>query len=140
MKVTADLHIHSRFSRATSKSITIPNLDKYCQIKGLDLIGTGDFTHPEWFREIKKHLKEIDNTGIFEHGNTRFMLTTELSLMYSQEGRGRRVHFVILAPSLDVASQITDWLKTKGRVDYDGRPIFGFPATELTENIENLRL
>lgn len=133
MKIIADLHMHSHYSRATSKNMNIQNIDKYAKVKGLNLIGTGDFTHPRWFAEMKSVLTE-DEPGIYKYkSDIKYMLTGEISLMYKQDGKGRRVHFVIFAPNFDVASQITDWLKTKGRVDYDGRPIFGFSAIEFTE-------
>ena len=135
MKIIADLHIHSRFSRATSKSLTIQNLEKWARIKGLTLLGTGDFTHPEWIAELKKELVE-DGTGILKtKTGFPFVLSTEISLMYSQGNRGRKVHNVVLAPNFGVVKQITDYLLTKGRVDYDGRPIFGIKAPEFTENL-----
>jgi len=119
----ADLHIHSRFSRACSKDITIENLEKWARIKGIDLLGTGDFTHEKWLEEIKEKLKD-NGKGIFEtEAGFKFILTGEISLMYTQ-GRGRRVHLVLLAPNLEAIGKINSWLDTKGRRDYDGRPIF----------------
>ena len=94
----ADLHIHSRFSRACSKNITIPKLVEYAKIKGLNLLGTGDFTHNTWLSEIKE-LKE--KNGIYYYQDFPFVLSGEVSLMYTQ-GRGRRVHLVLLAPSIEV--------------------------------------
>ena len=135
MKIISDLHIHSRFSRATSKSLDIPNLEKWAQIKGVNLLGTGDFTHPEWIKELKKQLT-TDETGILKtKAGFPFVLSTEISLMYSQDNRGRRIHNVVLAPDFEVVQQITDYLLTKGRIDYDGRPIFGIPAPEFTESL-----
>ena len=135
MKIISDLHIHSRFSRATSKSLDIPNLEKWAQIKGVNLLGTGDFTHPEWIKELKKQLT-TDETGILKtKAGFPFVLSTEISLMYSQDNRGRRIHNVVLAPDFEVVKQITDYLLTKGRIDYDGRPIFGIPAPEFTESL-----
>ena len=140
MKIIADLHIHSKYSRATSKNMTLENIDKYGKLKGLNLIGTGDFTHPIWFKELKQQLRERESSGLYKYksDDVSYMITGEISLMYTQDGKGRRVHFVILVPSLDIAAQITDWLKTKGRVDYDGRPIFGFDAIEFTEAMVNI--
>lgn len=134
-EIIADLHIHSRFSRATSKSIDIPNLVKYAKIKGLNLLGTGDFTHPEWLSEIKQ-LYEKD--GLYYYDDFPFILSSEISLMYTQDGKGRRVHLVLLAPSLEVVDKINKWLDTKGRRDYDGRPIFGFSCTGLVEEMEKI--
>jgi len=132
-EIIADLHIHSRFARATSKYIDIPNLVKYAKIKGLNLLGTGDFQHPNWSKELEV-LEERD--GLLYYKDFPFMWQTEVSLMYSQDGKGRRVHLVILSPNKEVAKQITEWLAGKGRLDYDGRPIFGFSSIELGEAME----
>ncbi|MCX6706936.1 MAG: endonuclease Q family protein [Candidatus Woesearchaeota archaeon] len=138
MDIIADLHIHSRYSRATGKDLNLQNLERYALIKGVDLLGTGDFTHPKWIDEIKENLTE-DDTGILRSKNGYpFVLQSELSLIYSQEGKGRRVHLVLLAPNLGVVRQITDYLLTKGRIDYDGRPIFGIPCPEFTESIKKI--
>ena len=137
MKIFADLHIHSRFSRACSKYIDIENLEKWARIKGLDLLGTGDFTHPKWIEELKK-LKEDDKGILRTKTGFPLLWQTEISLMYTQGEKGRRVHFVILAPNGEIVSQITEFLKSKGRVDYDGRPIFGFSGIELIENMMSI--
>jgi len=131
--IFADLHIHSRFSRATSKSIDIPNLEKYAKIKGLGLLGTGDFQHHLWFKELE-NLEERDGI-LYTKTNFPFIWQTEISLMYTQDGKGRRVHYVILAPSKEVVLQITKFLGSKGRLDYDGRPIFGFSSVELVDEM-----
>jgi len=128
----ADLHIHSRFSRACSKSITIPNLVKYAKIKGVNLLGTGDFTHPTWLEEIKQ-LKE--EQGLYYFSDFPFVLSGEISLMYSQDGKGRRVHLVLLVPSLEIVDKINSYLDTKGRRDYDGRPIFKISCEEFTREM-----
>jgi len=128
--VIADLHLHSRFSRATSKNINIDNLEKYARIKGLGLLGTGDFQHPEWFKELDK-LEEREGI-LYTQNNFPFLWQTEISLMYTQE-KGRRIHYVLLAPGKETVKQIIDFLKSKGRIDYDGRPIFGFSSVELVD-------
>ena len=94
MRVIADLHIHSRFSRATSKTLTIANLEKYARIKGVNLIGTGDFTHPSWLNELKKELKEKDGILKTKTG-FNFILQAEISNIYSQDGKLRKIHNVI---------------------------------------------
>ncbi|MBU4124476.1 MAG: endonuclease Q family protein [Nanoarchaeota archaeon] len=138
MKIIADLHIHSRFSRACSKNINIENLEKYAKIKGLNLLGTGDFTHMKWRKELDEKLKE-DEYGILRtQTGFPFLWQTEISLMYTQDGKGRRVHFVILAPNKSVVNQITETLGKKGRLDYDGRPIFGFSGIELVDMMMNI--
>ncbi len=133
MQIIADFHIHSRFARACSKQITLENLEKYARIKGINLLGTGDFTHPSWFREIKENLQEDDNGILWSKSKFPFIWQTEISLMYSQDGKGRRVHHVILAPNGECVEQLIDILKKKGRIDYDGRPIFGFSSIEFVD-------
>ncbi len=138
MKLISDLHIHSRFSRATSKNLNISNLEKYARIKGLDLLGTGDFTHPEWLKELKQELIE-DGSGILKtKSGFNFLLQTEISLIYTQEGKGRRIHNVVLAPNFEVVSQVTEYLLKKGRIDYDGRPIFKIPCPEFVESLKKI--
>ncbi len=128
-----DLHIHSKYSRATSKDLTIENLAKYAKIKGLTVLGTGDFSHPIWNKELKQRL--IYDDGIYEHGGVKFIPSTEISLVYTQDKKGRRIHHLVLAPTLEIVDQINEFLKSKGRVDYDGRPIFGFSSIELVERL-----
>ncbi len=134
--IFADLHIHSRFSRATSKALNIENLEKYARIKGLDLLGTGDFQHPLWFKELDK-LEEKEGI-LYTKTGFPFLWQTEISLMYTQGGKGRRIHHLILAPEKEVVKQIIDFFKTKGRLDYDGRPIFGFSSMELIEELKKI--
>lgn len=128
-----DLHIHSKYSRATSKDLDLENLTKFAKTKGISVLGTGDFSHPLWNAELKKKLKETND--IYEYNGINFILSNEISLVYTQGGKGRRIHHIILAPSLDIVDQINEFLKSKGRVDYDGRPIFGFSSIELVENM-----
>ncbi|MFH1210882.1 MAG: endonuclease Q family protein [archaeon] len=131
--IIGDLHIHSKYSRACSTSLDIPNLEKYARIKGVNLLGTGDFTHPKWINDLKSNLTEQGNGILKTKSGFDFVLQTEISLIYSQGGKGRRVHMIILAPSFDVVSQITEALGKRGRLDYDGRPIFKIPSPELIE-------
>ena len=126
-----DLHIHSKYSRATSKNLNFENLVKYARIKGIDILGTGDFTHPIWFEEIKK-LKE--KKGVYYYDNYPFLISGEVSLMFSQNG-GRRVHLVLLVPSIEVAEKINSYLDTHGRRDYDGRPIFKIPCEKFVKDM-----
>ena len=133
----ADLHLHSRFSRACSKNITIPELVKWARVKGIGLLGTSDFTHPIWFEEIKKYLKSNDKGFYYyedEKGKFPFIISGEISLMYTQE-RGRRIHLVLLIPSIEVAEKINSYFDTKGRRDYDGRPIFKIPGDEFVKEM-----
>jgi len=131
-----DLHIHSKYSRATSKSLDLANLEKWAKIKGVDVLGTGDFTHPEWIKELRSNLTE-ENGIVKTKTGFPFIWQTEISLIYTQ-GRGRKVHNVVFAPNYEVVSQITDFLKSRGRVDYDGRPIFGMSCIEFTEKLKSI--
>src|SRR3989338_5674125 len=138
MRIIADLHIHSKYSRATSKELNIKNLEKYAKVKGLNLLGTGDFTHPSWIKELKNELED-DGLGIFKtKEGFPFVLQTEVSLIYSQDGKGRRVHNIIFAPSFEVVAQITEYLLKHGRVDYDGRPIFKIPCPEFVYEMKKI--
>jgi len=138
MNITADLHVHGRYSRATSKQLSIQNLEKWAITKGVNLLGTGDFTHPEWIKEIKTNLSEIQEGILRTKTGFPFILQTEISLIYSQGGKGRRIHHVVLAPNLDVVDQITEYLKKTGRVDYDGRPIFGISSPDFVESLKQI--
>ncbi|MBI4149825.1 DNA helicase UvrD, partial [Candidatus Woesearchaeota archaeon] len=138
MRVIADLHIHSKHSRGCSKDLDIDKLEKYAKLKGTNLLGTGDFTHPLWQKELRQKLME-DGTGILKSKTGMpFILQTEISLIYSQEGKGRKVHNVVLAKNFEIMDQITEALKKKGRVDYDGRPIFGIPCINFVEMMQSI--
>jgi len=138
MKLIADLQIHSRFSRATSSAINLSNLEKYAKLKGLNLLGTGDFTHPKWLAELKNELKE-DGSGILtSKSGFHFVLQGEISNIYTQDGKGRRIHNLLLARNFEIVQQINEALLKKGRLDYDGRPIFGFSCIELVEMMKEI--
>lgn len=140
MEFIADMHIHSKYSRACSKDLTVPNLEKWAKIKGVTLLGTGDFTHPKWIQELKANLTETEtekDSGFFQtKTGFPFVLQTEISLIYTQENKGRRIHNLVFAPSFQVVDEITKFLLTRGRVDYDGRPIFKIPCPELVEKMK----
>jgi uncharacterized protein (TIGR00375 family) len=131
-----DLHIHSKYSRACSKNISLQTLSENAKTKGLTVLGTGDFAHPEWNKELKNNLSE--SGGIYEYNNMKFILSNEISLMYKQGGKGRRIHHILLAPDFEISDQIIEFLGSKGRLDYDGRPIFGFSSIELVENMMSI--
>jgi len=133
MHITADLHIHSKYSRGCSKDITFKNLEKFARMKGLDLMGTGDFQHPKWFEEIKQ-LKEKDGFFYTDTGYP-FVLQTEIALVYTDLGKGRRVHLIVLCPDILTAEKITEYLLKKGRIDYDGRPIFKITCEQFVKDL-----
>lgn len=136
MKIVADFHIHSRFSRATSKSLNLELLDKTAHTKGVHILGTGDFTHPLWFRELTEELEEAE-PGLYKRKGsnfgTRFVLTCEVSSIYSKGGKVRKIHTLLIAPSLKVVADINKKLGKVGNIASDGRPILGLDVKELTK-------
>jgi len=135
MKFIADLHLHSKYSRATSKDMNLESLDKWAEIKGIKVLGSGDFTHPEWFKHLKEKLEPAE-PGLFRLKNgseTRFMLTAEISCIYSKGGKVRRIHIIIFVPSFEIAEKINVRLGWIGNLKSDGRPILGLDAKELAK-------
>jgi uncharacterized protein (TIGR00375 family) len=144
MRFFADLHIHSRFSRATSKDMSLERLWKWAQIKGISVVGTGDFTHPEWYNELNEKL-DINNNNLFKLkdkysddsipgsciNEVSFMLTTEVSCIYSKNGRVRKIHSLIFAPDFTAALKLNRALAKIGNLSSDGRPILGLDAKTL---------
>jgi len=140
LRVIADLHIHSRYSRATSQRMSIGEIARFARIKGLNLVGTGDFTHPKWLREIQETLVPEPNTDLYKvAGNADssvwFMLTTEVCTIFNFENAVKKVHHVILTPSVETAVQINDALKQYGDLDADGRPMLNMTAPHLVEEV-----
>ena len=138
MKIIADFHVHSKYSRATSKDMEIETMGEWADLKGINLLGTGDFTHPAYFHQLKSKL-EPEGNGLFrlreKNLKVRFILTVELSNIYSQDKKVRRIHNLVFAPSLEVAAKINSKLEKLGKLASDGRPIFGFSAKELLKII-----
>ena len=142
MRIIADLHIHSKFSRATSSNMEIPEIAHYARLKGLNLVGTGDFTHPNWMRILEEGLTS-DETGIHKPKNDpqspiRFILGTEVSTIFEFENTTRKVHHVILTPSFGVAKQIIERLSHYGDLATDGRPTLKMSAAELVEVVTQI--
>lgn len=146
MKMIADLHIHSRFSMATSKEGTPENLDFWARKKGISLIGTGDFTHPVWREELKERLVSEGNglyrlrdeyvkeeSRKFPREGTRFVVSGEISSIYKKNGKTRKVHNVILLPGLEAADAMAQRLEKIGNIHSDGRPILGLDSHDLLE-------
>ncbi len=154
MKFIADFHIHSKYSRATSKDMDLHNLDKWAGIKGIRVVGTGDFTHPAWLKNLKEKLLPAE-TGLFKlkknNSETRFILTAEISCIYStraaarvkeksllsspKKEKVRKIHILVLAPSFEVVEKINTQLARIGNLKSDGRPILGIDVKELTKII-----
>lgn len=145
MRLIADFHIHSKYSRACSKELVPEKLHEWAQYKGIDIIGTGDFTHPLWFRQLEEKLEPAE-PGLFKlkaqfHQTTyenkrlvkpvRFVLTSEVATIYSHAGKLRRIHTLLVAPSFAAVRQINKDLANIGNLTADGRPILGLPTKEL---------
>ena len=132
MSFIADLHIHSKYSRATSKEMEISFLAKWAKIKGISLLGTGDFTLPLWLEELKTKLRESDE-GVYSYDNVSFMLTAEVSNIYFKAGRTRKVHNILIASSFKIVEEINKVLGEYGSLASDGRPILGLECEKMAK-------
>jgi len=155
MRFTADLHIHSKFSRATSRDMTLDNIAHWAKIKGITLVASGDFTHPEWFFLIKEKL-EPEGNGFFRlksilppangylkgmscrPDEVHFVLSTEISFIYSKKGRVRKVHLLLLAPDFESVEKINNRLSGLGNLRSDGRPILGLDAKQFVRIVAEI--
>jgi len=146
MKFIGDFHIHSHYSLATSKELRPDFLDYWARLKGIKVTGTGDFTHPGWLRELKEHLEPAEEglfrlkqenkkkNGLTAEGDTRFLLTAEISNIYKKKGAVRKVHNIIFAPSFHITEKIQNKLVALGfNITSDGRPIIGMDSRDLLE-------
>ncbi len=134
MRIIADFHIHSKYSRATSKDMDIPHLVQWAKYKGIGLIGTGDFTHPLWLHELKAALTpSLTADGLYEYNGINFILTAEVCNIFSVKGQVKRIHNVLFAPSFEAVDKINKELGYVGNLSADGRPIFGLAAEELVK-------
>ena len=147
MRFIADLHVHSPYSRATSKEMELASLCKWAQIKGITVVGTGDFTHPKWFSNLQEKLEEAER-GLFRlkpeyssgienevpqscRSDIRFILSAEISCIYSKNGKTRKVHNLLFAPSFESVQRINEALSKIGNLKADGRPILGLDSKVL---------
>ena len=126
----ADLHVHSPYAFACSKALTLENLAMWAGRKGIDLLATGDFTHPRWAEELKAKLRYGDD-GLYEYGGASFVPGTEISCVYRQGGKVRRIHLLVLLPTLADAARLTARLASHGKLSSDGRPTVNLTAREL---------
>jgi len=161
MPIIADFHIHSKYSRATSRDMDLEHLEQWSKIKGIKILGTGDFTHPVWFKELTSRLEPAEK-GLFKmkanagngktkNGNDfswytpsvkpeeiRFILTTEISCIYSKNNRTRKIHLIVFAPSFEFVEKFNTHLGWLGNLKADGRPILGLDAKEIVKIALNL--
>ncbi|WP_455364865.1 endonuclease Q family protein [[Eubacterium] cellulosolvens] len=139
MRVIADLHIHSRYSRATSQNMNLQDLNHYGSLKGLTILGSGDFVHTRWIQELKRQLQEKNDSGFFilkECGQgLLFVLSCEVSTLFFHKKESQNVHHVILTPKLEYAESIAERLSKYGDLSVDGRPILKMSAAELVETV-----
>ncbi len=138
MRQILDLHIHSKYSRACSKKLTLENIDLTCRYKGINIVATGDFTYPDWFSSIEEELEEIDASGLYRHINSKddsvkFIIGTEVSLIYKDSEKCRRIHICIHAPDIKSAKELNDYLDKRYNIRSDGRPILGMSAPDLVK-------
>ena len=150
MKFIADFHTHSKYSRATSPKTDLEHLRDACLQKGVKVLGTGDFTHPEWFNDLKEKLIPAEQ-GLFklkpefqisknqksDKDDMRFILSSEISCIYSKNDKVRKIHIVILSPSFEAVEKINIQLGRIGNLKADGRPILGLDAKELVKIVVN---
>ncbi len=136
MKFIADFHIHSKYSRATSPQMDLENLGRWAKIKGIRVLGAGDFTHPEWLKNLKEKLEPAE-AGLYKlrdgDNDTRFILTSEISCIYSKGGKVRKIHIIVFAPNFEAVEKINTHLGWIGNLKADGRPILGLDAKELAK-------
>jgi len=140
MRFIADFHIHSKYSRATSPQMDLEHLDRAAKIKGIKVLGTGDFTHPEWFNNLKEKLTPAE-TGLYKlksGSETRFILTSEISCIYSKKGKVRKIHIIVFSPDFEIVEKINTQLGWIGNLKSDGRPILGLDAKELAKIVLNI--
>ncbi len=134
MEIRADFHIHSKYARATSKDMNILSIVEFAKIKGLNVVGTGDFTHPKWLEEIENTLEECDGLLKLKGSDVRFILSGEISSIYTHNGKVHRVHNIVLMPSIKSVKKLNEELKSLGcNLCSDGRPIVGLSSKKLLE-------
>jgi len=140
VRIYADLHLHSRYSAATSSEMTIPQFARNAKMKGLSLVGTGDALHPLWLRELKNELKESPDGGFYrrrEANDVFFVPQVEVGTIHEFEGKARRIHHVVLMPTLEVAEDLGDRLSAYGNMASDGRPVLTMSPAELVDIVKS---
>ena len=139
MRAVADLQLHSKYALATSRNMDLEHMAEGAKAKGLNLLGTGDFTHPAWFAELKQKLLPLSGTDLFTYEGMTWMLAGEVSTVYSQDSKTRKVHHLLYATDFEVVAQINDQLSHYGKLASDGRPVLtGIDSAELVERVTSL--
>jgi len=130
----SDFHIHSKYSRATSKNMDVENISTWARLKGVDLVGTGDFTHPEWLKELKTKLEPVEY-GIYSHQGVYYILTGEVNNIFFKYGKSRRIHNIIFIPSFEIAEAVNRMLSKYGMLFADGRPIVHMDCEKMLKEL-----
>ncbi len=133
------MQLHSKYAMATSKDMDLEHMAAGARSKGLDLLGTGDFTHPLWLKELKSKLEPIAGSGLFSYSGMTWMLSGEVSTIYKQEEKTRKVHHLIYAPDFEIAGRVNDALSRFGDLASDGRPVLtGIDSPQLLETLTGI--
>ncbi len=141
MRIVADFHVHSKYARATSSKCEPAGLEEGAKIKGINVIATGDFTHPAYFEELKRDLMPDETTeGLYTYRDpsVKFILSTELAISFELNGKNRRMHHVVLAPSIEEVAQIIDRMGKYGSLEADGRPMLKLSCAAMIEELESV--
>ncbi len=140
MRLIADLHLHSKYSGATSQRMNIAELVDFAKIKGLNVLGTGDALHPKWISELRRELTYFDDGFYVSPKDEKiyFIIQTEVATIHQFNNKSRRIHHVIIMPSLEIAIQLSEAVKKYGDVESDGRPILNMDPAELVEIVMEL--
>ncbi len=132
MRFVADLHIHSKYSRATSPEMELNTLALWAKRKGIHLLGTGDFTHPDWLRELQEQLQP-DGSGLYQYGGVHFLLTTEVNNLFYRQGVAKTIHNLLFVPTLEAATRVNRVLNRYGNLAADGRPTVSLDARDMVK-------
>ena len=139
MRVFADLQVHSPYSRATSKNMNLKEVARFASMKGLNVVGTGDFTHPDWRKEVRRDLQDVTDSGLYQLRDgtfqVQYMITGEVNTTFSFGDKSRRIHHCLLAPSTESADAVSDRLAKYGNLSSDGRPTLRATAPELVDEV-----
>jgi len=140
LRVIADMHIHGPYSRATSERMCVEEIARFAKIKGLNIVGTGDFTHPKWFNELRQNLVLEPDTYLYKlaadlTSPILFMITTEVCTVLYYKNEAKKVHHIILTPNLEIAAQINDRLSKYGNLQTDGRPTLNVAPPTMVEEV-----
>ncbi|MEN3013279.1 MAG: endonuclease Q family protein [Endomicrobiia bacterium] len=137
MEIIADLHIHSRYSRATSKDMNLSEITRWAKLKGISVIGTGDFTHPGWLSELKNNLIQVSDST-YQYNGVYFLLTGEISNIFNRNGKNYRIHNIIFMPDFESVEKLNRILQNYGDLVVDGRPVLSLDCISVVEIVYSI--